>query len=145
MVTKDHSKITSIVLNTVAADVTGQGGPVWPQASFTAWEAVQRLNLSEMKLTDVANFDFRPAAGSPLRRAGMVHEPEVQHGRMGRPRMWERMMATTQIRGCLPPSTHAVRHHRRRGGHLPDTAATYIRLLTPPGPKPVATVTSSLK
>lgn len=67
----------SIVLNTVAADVTGQGGPVWPQASFAAWKSVQRLNQSEMKLMDAAKFDFRPAPGSPLRGAGMVHEPEV--------------------------------------------------------------------
>eukprot|EP01052_Picozoa_sp_SAG31_P038990 SAG31_NODE_5316_length_2613_cov_3.281225_1_plen_260_part_10 len=79
MVTKGRPQqnMHSIVLNTVAKVVTGQGGPVSPTASFAAWQAVESLNQSEMRLRDVANFDFRPAHNSPLRGSGVVHEPEV--------------------------------------------------------------------
>lgn len=79
MVTKGRPQQNehSIVLNNVAEVVTGQGGPVWPAASFTAWKSVLHLNQTGMKLKDVAKLDFRPGDGSPLRGAGVVREPEV--------------------------------------------------------------------
>ena len=79
MVTKGRPQQNahSIVLNTVAKVITNQGGPVWPKASFRAWNAVDQLSQREMKLRDVANFDFRPLPDSPLRGTGVVHEPEV--------------------------------------------------------------------
>ena len=73
MVTKGspQQNVHSIVLNTVAKVVTGQGGPLWPKASFGAWKAVEHLSQSEMRLKDVAKFDFRPRGDSPLRGAGL--------------------------------------------------------------------------
>ena len=67
----------SLYLNTAAKLVTGQGGPLYPNATFVAWKGIARLGEAAMKLRDPANFDFRPLAASPLVGAGATHAPEV--------------------------------------------------------------------
>jgi hypothetical protein len=75
----------SVFLNTAAKLVTGQGGPLYPNASFTAWAAIARLDQDEMKLRDPENFDFRPRRGSsPMVEAGVVFPPEVPRRADGR-------------------------------------------------------------
>ena len=39
------------------------------------WKAIYRGDLASMELADVAGFDFRPKASSPLRGAGYVYPP----------------------------------------------------------------------
>ena len=78
----------SLFLNTAAELVSGQGGPLPPNASFAAWRAVVRLDEAAMRLRDPARFDFRPAASSPLVGAGEVHPPEVMPRRSGGDGEW---------------------------------------------------------
>eukprot|EP01050_Picozoa_sp_SAG11_P008980 SAG11_NODE_819_length_7017_cov_3.801821_1_plen_396_part_00 len=72
-----QQNLHSIYLNSVAKNVTGQGGPVYPDASFTSWLSIARVDEHEMRLCDPSNFDFRPSATSPLRNAGVVRLPEA--------------------------------------------------------------------
>ena len=74
----------SLFLNSAAKLVTGQGGPVYPNASFAAWKGIARLGEAAMQLRDPAGFDFRPAAGSPLVGVGVAHPPEVMRRSDGR-------------------------------------------------------------
>eukprot|EP01052_Picozoa_sp_SAG31_P009855 SAG31_NODE_527_length_14452_cov_4.274925_9_plen_226_part_00 len=65
----------SVFLNTVAKTITGQRGPVFPNASFTKWVSMVQLNAKEMKLRDPEHFDFRPTPSSPLVGAGSALVP----------------------------------------------------------------------
>ena len=73
-----QQNVHSLYLNTAAKLVTGQGGPLYPNATFVAWKGIARLGEAAMQLRDPARFDFRPAATSPLVGAGATHPPEVK-------------------------------------------------------------------
>ena len=43
-----QQNVHSVYLNSAAKQVTGQGGPVYPRASFAAWASIARLGEAEM-------------------------------------------------------------------------------------------------
>ena len=61
----------SDVVDVAATRVTGQGGPLPPNATFARWRVTTGLPQSALRLRDVDGFDFRPAPDSPLVGAGL--------------------------------------------------------------------------
>ena len=55
----------SIYLNSVAKNVTGQGGPVYPDASFTSWISIARLDEHELAW-HLSGLDRAPAGPGRL-------------------------------------------------------------------------------
>ena len=73
----EQQNLHSVYINTVAKQISGQGGPLYPNASFTNWSALGHYTEAEMQLIDPQVFDFRPKVTSPLVGAGVVLVPFV--------------------------------------------------------------------
>eukprot|EP01062_Namystynia_karyoxenos_P043886 TRINITY_DN3214_c0_g1_i2.p1 TRINITY_DN3214_c0_g1~~TRINITY_DN3214_c0_g1_i2.p1 ORF type:complete len:713 (+),score=141.68 TRINITY_DN3214_c0_g1_i2:93-2141(+) len=73
----NHTQLFNSVFRKLSSKA--HGAPVLETLAFYGGNKL--LNASELKLRDPQNFDFRPAAGSPLIDAGVGHSPWTSGGR----------------------------------------------------------------